>query len=193
VISLTFNATSGVDPLQPTANVSFRQCRMVDTSRHPAGPASEVIVTTLENIMSRAGTMFERSIGDAENILTHFNSLNDKPPKPELEVLKRAGLIMAMTAWETYVEDRVLEGAAERLSNLSDKSIAEFMQSKLEEEIKRLNNPVSEKVIALFRDYAGIDEGRPGKSNSLLKAAGAGHRSGVCSNSSLARTMREAV
>ena len=40
--------------------------------------------------MSRAGTMFEHSIRDAENLLTHFNSLNDKPPKPELEVLKRA-------------------------------------------------------------------------------------------------------
>jgi hypothetical protein len=131
---------------------------MVGTSIDAAGSAfAEVNVTTLENIMSRAGTMFERSICDAENLLAHFNSLNDKPPKPELEVLKRAGLIMAMTAWETYVEDRVLEGAAERLTNLPDKSIAEFMRSKLEEEIKRLNNPVSEKVIALFRDYAGID------------------------------------
>jgi RiboL-PSP-HEPN len=107
--------------------------------------------------MSQAGTTFEHSIRDAENLLTHFNSLNDKPPKPELEVLKRAGLIMAMTAWETYVEDRVLEAAAVRLAKLSDKSIAAFMQSKLDDEIKRLNNPVSEKVIALFRDYAGTD------------------------------------
>lgn len=51
--------------------------------------------------------VFAQSILDAENLLSHFNTLNTKPPPPEIEVLKRAGLIMAMTAWETYVEDRV--------------------------------------------------------------------------------------
>jgi hypothetical protein len=64
---------------------------------------------------------------------------------------------MAMTAWETYVEDRVLEAAAGRLRSLTDESIAAFVQAKLDEEIKRLNNPTAEKTIQLFRDYAGVD------------------------------------
>lgn len=107
--------------------------------------------------MSRASDTFAQSILDAENLLKHFNTLNTKPPPPEIEVLKRAGLIMALTAWETYVEDRVLESAAERLRSLTDSSITEFVQSRLDEEIKRLHNPTSDKAIQLFRDYAGVD------------------------------------
>ncbi len=107
--------------------------------------------------MSRASDTFAQSILDAENLLRHFNALNSKPPPPEIEVLKRAGLVMAMTAWETYVEDRVLEAAEDRLGALTDQSIATFVQSKLDDEIKRLNNPTADKTIQLFRDYAGVD------------------------------------
>jgi hypothetical protein len=107
--------------------------------------------------MSKANTAFAKSILDAENLLKHFNDLNTKPPPPELEVLKRAGLIMAMTAWETYVEDRIQEAAEKRLCALADSSIAAFMNAKLAEEIRRLHNPTSEKTFQLFRDYAGVE------------------------------------
>ena len=107
--------------------------------------------------MSNASKVFSQSILDAENLLKHFNTLNTKPPPPENEVLKRAGLVMAMTAWETYVEDRVFEATEERLSGLKDNSIATFIKNKLEEEIRRLHNPNSDKTIQLFRDYADID------------------------------------
>jgi hypothetical protein len=106
---------------------------------------------------STASGVFAQSILDAENLLTHFNNLNTKPPPPEIEVLKRAGLIMAMTAWETYVEDRVVEAVEERLCGLKDSSIKSFVQTKLAEEIRRLHNPTSEKAIQLFRDYANVD------------------------------------
>jgi hypothetical protein len=107
--------------------------------------------------MSNSHEVFLQSIQDAENLLKHFNTLNTMPPPPENEVLKRAGLIMAMTAWETYVEDRVKEASSERLKGLADSSIAAFIQSKLDVEIKRLHNPASDKTIQLFRDYAGVD------------------------------------
>jgi len=107
--------------------------------------------------MSDAGDNFKNSIQDAENLLRHFNSLNGHPPAPELEVLKRAGLVMAMTAWETYVEDRVADACAERLSGLTDRPIAAFVQGKLADEIGRLNNPASARTIQLFRDYADVD------------------------------------
>jgi hypothetical protein len=107
--------------------------------------------------MSRASDTFALSILDAENLLKHFRTLNTQPPPPETEVLKRAGLVMAMTAWETYVEDRVQEAAEQRLSGLRDSSISSFVKSRLDEEIKRLHNPTSDKTIQLFRDYAGVD------------------------------------
>ena len=74
--------------------------------------------------MSAASDAFEQSILDADNLLAHFNKLNTKPPPPEIEVLKRAGLIMAMTAWETYVEDRVTEALAPSTEGLTLQSPA---------------------------------------------------------------------
>ena len=107
--------------------------------------------------MSKSSEIFAHSILDAENLLRHFNALNTKPPPPELEVLKRAGLIMAMTAWETYVEDRLTEATTERLSRVRDRSVAGLVEAKLNEEISRLHNPTSERTTQLFRDYAGVD------------------------------------
>lgn len=107
--------------------------------------------------MSTASETFETSILDAEHLLDHFNKLNQKPPLPETEVLKRAGLVMAMTAWETYVEDRVLEAAGKRFSKLDDVALREFVKTKLNDEIKRLHNPTADKTAQLFRDYAAVD------------------------------------
>jgi hypothetical protein len=107
--------------------------------------------------MSKSSDAFAESILDAENLLKHFNTLNDHPPPPELEVLKRAGLVMAMTAWETYVEDRVEETLAIRLNGVADGSIVNFIESRLAEAIKRLHNPDTKKTIKLFRDFANVD------------------------------------
>jgi hypothetical protein len=107
--------------------------------------------------ISRAAEVFAQAIKDAENLLAHFNKLNTHPPPPDIEVLKRAGLIMAMTAWETYVEDRVNEAAAARLAEVGDSTVAAFVRTRLDEEIKRLHNPNAEKTLQLFRDYAGVD------------------------------------
>jgi hypothetical protein len=43
------------------------------------------------------------------------------------------------------------------LKGLAPNSIADLVQSKLDEEVKRLHNPTSDKTIQLFRDYAGVD------------------------------------
>src|SRR5688572_9839884 len=103
--------------------------------------------------MSKASETFNQSILDAENLLKHFDQLNTKPPPSDIEVLKRAGLIMAMTAWETYVEDRVVEATELRLRFLADDSISRLIRTKLNEEIARLHNPTSEKTLELFRTY----------------------------------------
>jgi hypothetical protein len=104
---------------------------------------------------SKAKATFDNSIKDAEELLAHCNSLGHPLPQ-KAEVFKRAGLVMALTAWETYVEDRVVEGVRQRLPN--ELSHAErFMVGKLEEELKRFNNPAADKTRKLFSDYLAID------------------------------------
>jgi len=107
--------------------------------------------------MSKARTTFDSSIQDAEVLLAHFDSLNTKPPPDNLEVLKRAGLIMALTAWETYVEDRAREEVLARLSADGESHLAKLVVSRLEADLKRFHNPNSEKTRQLFFDYLEID------------------------------------
>jgi hypothetical protein len=106
---------------------------------------------------SRARTTFDSSIQDAEVLLAHFDSLNTKPPPDNLEVLKRAGLVMALTAWETYVEDRAREEVHARLNSDSASPLAKVVIVRLEADLKRFHNPNSDKTRQLFSDYLEID------------------------------------
>src|ERR687897_3429719 len=103
--------------------------------------------------MSKARSTFDSSIQDAEALLGHFDSLNTKPPPNNLEVLKSAGLIMALTAWETYVEDRAREEVHARLASDGGSNLAKLVVGRLEAELKRFHNPNSEKTRQLFVDY----------------------------------------
>ena len=68
--------------------------------------------------MSNSKNSFDLSIQDAEAILGFYDELNQQKQRLErLEVLKRAGLIVAISAWETYVECRIEESVSEMLSN----------------------------------------------------------------------------
>ena len=64
---------------------------------------------------SKAKSTFDISIKDAEELLAYCNSLGDPLPQ-KAEVFKRAGLVMALTAWETYVEDFIVEVVRQRVS-----------------------------------------------------------------------------
>jgi hypothetical protein len=109
--------------------------------------------------MSKASETFEYSIKDAENLLKHFNTLHPGSghPPADIEVLKRAGIIMAMTAWETYVEDRLEEAVEARLSSLDGEPIAKLVRKKLADDISRLHNPTAERTLQLFREYVDVD------------------------------------
>ncbi|MCU7374883.1 HEPN domain-containing protein [Paucibacter sp. O1-1] len=106
--------------------------------------------------MSKALVSFEGSIKDAEDLLAHFDAM-PKPPPPNAEVLKRAGLVMALTAWETYVEDRVREEVTRRLRVVNGSYVGKFVASRLEEELKRFHNPTSDKTKKLFHDFLEVD------------------------------------
>lgn len=122
------------------------------TDAMESGMPTSSAATKLSSKSSRA---FEVSIKDAEALLAHCEALGDPLPQ-SAEVFKRAGLVMAMTAWETYVEDRVLEALQSRL-NGDGGAAAKFMLMKLEEELKRFNNPTSAKTKKIFTDYLDID------------------------------------
>ncbi|MDQ1303938.1 MAG: hypothetical protein QG595_1921 [Pseudomonadota bacterium] len=106
--------------------------------------------------MSKARITFESSIKDAEDLLAHFDSM-PKPPPENAEVLKRAGLVMALTAWETYVEDRAREEVQARLKAVNGSQIGKFVTGRLEDELKRFNNPNAEKTKKLFSDFLEVD------------------------------------
>jgi hypothetical protein len=106
--------------------------------------------------MSKSRERFEVSIRDAEDLLQHFDN-QTKPPPQNAEVLKRAGLIMALTAWETYVEDLIEEVVVGGNKHTEAGHAWGFMQSRLQEELKRFHNPTAEKTRKMFLDYVGVD------------------------------------
>lgn len=105
---------------------------------------------------SVAGATFGESIKDSEDLLAHHAAAGHPPPA-NAEVLKRAGLVMALTPWETYVEDRVVEAVTLRYGSDTSQP-ARFMTAKLKEELKRFHNPTSDKTRNLFKDFLGIDD-----------------------------------
>lgn len=110
---------------------------------------------SMKTEFSKARTTFDSAIKDAEELLAHCNSLGHPLPQ-RAEVFKRAGLVMALTAWETYVEDRVVEGVRQRVPE--EPSHAEkFMLLKLDEELKKFNTPAADKTRRLFIDYLAVD------------------------------------
>jgi hypothetical protein len=106
--------------------------------------------------MSKAKITFESSIKDAEDLLAHFDSM-PKPPPENAEVLKRAGLVMALAAWETYVEDCVREEVQARLKVVNGSYVGKFVTARLEDELRRFHNPTAEKTKKLFSDFLEVD------------------------------------
>lgn len=107
--------------------------------------------------MSRAYQNFEHGIKDADDLLGHFDAMNNRPPPPQAEVLKRAALVMTLTAWETYVEDRLSDEMNRKLGIVSGSYVGDFVLKRLQQDLKQFHNPTAEKTKRLFQDYLGLD------------------------------------
>jgi len=106
---------------------------------------------------SKAIQTFHHAIQDAIDLLNHFDALNTKPPPPQIEVLKRASLVMALAALETYFEDRLVE-ASETLCTKSDESfLTQFLKVSLANDLKYFHTPSTDRVRPIFIKYLGID------------------------------------
>jgi hypothetical protein len=84
--------------------------------------------------------------------------LNKQPPSPEIEVLKRAGLVMALASLETYFAD-LLGECVETLCNQSNGSerLSSFIRSSLVNDLKVFHTPSADRVRPIFSKYLGYD------------------------------------
>jgi hypothetical protein len=107
---------------------------------------------------SQALQAFQHAIQDSTDLLKHFDALNTKPPPSDIEVLKRASLVMALAALETYFEDRVAE-AVESICQREKASEAAtaFYRASLEADLKSFHSPSTDRVRQLFQKYVSLD------------------------------------
>lgn len=107
--------------------------------------------------MSEAAIAFNRSIEDAQELLARFDEEKTNAPGRSPETLKRAGMVIAMAAWETYIKDRVVEEFEVWLKPIEGSQLGRFVQKKLDEDLKRFFNPNSDRTKRLFVSYFEID------------------------------------
>jgi len=100
---------------------------------------------------------FEHAIVDADDLLNHFDAINSQPPPPEAEVLKRACLVMALAALETYIEDRIVEASELVCAGSATSRLSRFFQSSLENDLKYFHTPSTDRIRDLFRKYLDLD------------------------------------
>lgn len=102
---------------------------------------------------------FEHAIQDSTDLLDHFEKLSrNPPPPPEAEVLKRASLVMALAALETYIEDRIAEAAAAVVgAGGAHARLAAFYTESLANDLKYFHTPSTDRVKAIFKKYLDVD------------------------------------
>jgi hypothetical protein len=101
--------------------------------------------------------IFNQALKEAEALLFCFDELNSagavKPP----EVLKKASLILVLTAWETYVEDLASELLELKFSALTGSLSGRFIENQFKDRLKQFHNPDSRKTKQLFEEFFDID------------------------------------
>ena len=107
---------------------------------------------------SRSLQAFDHAIQDAIDLLSHFDALNTKPPPPQIEVLKRASLVMALAALESYFEDRLVEASEVICSKSNENSaLARFLKESLANDLKYFHSPSTDRVRPIFLKYLSLD------------------------------------
>lgn len=70
-------------------------------------------------VLTMARGQFRFAMGDVQRLLAlHDAETKRRPgrPNPDLEVFKRAGVILAVTAWETFIEDTLSDALGKKLA-----------------------------------------------------------------------------
>ena len=104
---------------------------------------------------SQALQAFVHAIQDSTDLLKLFDALNTKPPPPHIEVLKRASLVMALAALETYFEDRITEAVSTTCGPKN--ALSDFYRNSLQADLKLFHSPSTDRVRQIFQKYLSID------------------------------------
>ena len=107
--------------------------------------------------MKKSLEIFNLAIKDAEELLSRFDNEQSLHEAKNSEVLKRAGIVMALAAWETYVKERFKEEIEIMLCAVNGSLIGNFVQNSVKEDLKRFYNPNSDRTKQLFKKYFEID------------------------------------
>ncbi|MEO8010926.1 MAG: HEPN domain-containing protein [Dokdonella sp.] len=72
-------------------------------------------------------------------------------------MLKRAALVMALAALETYIEDRISEEAAVTARGAKESLLGRFYVDSLENDLKYFHSPNTVRVTSIFKKFLAID------------------------------------
>lgn len=107
--------------------------------------------------MTQAYQNFQKAMDEITDLNCCCSVVKNETPYNALRVLKRAILILVLTAWETYVEDVAEELLLKKLSLLNDSQIGSYVHKSFRETHKRFNTPDSQNTKRLFEDFLGVD------------------------------------
>jgi len=100
--------------------------------------------------MSKAYDAFNIAIVDVEEIIEIYDLINRDYSEKQPEALKRSALIMALTVWETYVEDRFKELVDSYLLGVQGSPVYQYIDGKVSNDLRYFHTPNSRNIRKLF-------------------------------------------
>ncbi len=107
--------------------------------------------------MSKAYDAFNIAMQDVDEIIEIYDLVNRDHPDKQPEALKRSALIMALTVWETYVEDIFTELVDSYLLGLKGSPVYQYIDTKVHNDLKTFNTPNSRNIKRLFEPLLNRD------------------------------------
>lgn len=107
--------------------------------------------------MTLSLAVFHKAISDARELLELYEALNCKDGIVPPDALKKASLVLALTAWETYVEDVATEVFQKKFSLIEGSKLGKFAQKHFDERLRSFHNPNSLKTKHLFEEFFDTD------------------------------------
>ena len=107
--------------------------------------------------MSKAYEAFSVAMADVEEIIEIYDLVNREYPEKQPEALKRSALIMALTVWETYVEDRFKELVDSYLLGITGSPVYQYIEGKVNNDLRYFHTPNSRNIKRLFEPIVGAD------------------------------------
>lgn len=107
--------------------------------------------------MSKAYEAFSVAMADVEEIIEIYDLVNRDHPEKQPEALKRSALIMALTVWETYIEDRFRELVDSYLIGVKGSPVQHYIDGKVANDLRYFHTPNSRNIKKLFEPILGVD------------------------------------